>query len=101
MNARDALASVLRDAADAAIDAGLPVLTYDGYADAVIAGGWRPPARVLIDPADLDGLPAGSVIVDALDVARQLIDNSWQGTTSGALAAQQVPLPAALIHPCR
>ena len=101
MDARDALASVLRDAADAAIDAGLPVLTYDGYADAVIAGGWRPPARVLIDPAELDDLPDGSVIVDALDVARQLVDNTWQGTTSGALAAQQVPLPAALVHRAR
>jgi hypothetical protein len=98
MDTRDTLASVLRDAADAAIEAGLPVLTYDGYADAVIAGGWRPPARVLTDPAELDGLSGGSVIVDALDVARQLIDSSWQGTTSSALAAQQVPLPATLVY---
>ncbi|WP_280193261.1 hypothetical protein [Nocardia farcinica] len=27
--------------------------------------GWRPPARVITDPEELDGLPAGSVVLDA------------------------------------
>ncbi len=57
MDARSELASVLRDAADAAIAAGVPVLTHDGYAEAVIAAGWRPPPKVIIDPAELDNLP--------------------------------------------
>ena len=34
MGAREELTSILRDAAEAAIAGGLPVLTYEGYADA-------------------------------------------------------------------
>lgn len=98
MGARDELASILRDAADAAIAAGVPVLTYDGYADAAITAGWRPPCRVITDPAELDDLPDGSVILDALGVPRKLTDNLWVGTSSGALPAQQVPLPATVLH---
>jgi hypothetical protein len=92
------LVSILRAAADEAIAAGPPVLTYEGYADAVIAAGWRPPPRVITDPAELDGLPDGTAIVDALGVPRQLIDNVWVGTVSGSLAAQQVQLPAPVLH---
>lgn len=95
---RDELVSILRAAADEAIAAGPPVLTYEGYADAVIAAGWRPPPRVITDPAELDGLPDGTAIVDALGVPRQLIDNVWVGTVSGSLAAQQVQLPAPVLH---
>ncbi|MFR9773095.1 hypothetical protein [Nocardia sp. SC052] len=32
------------------------------FADAVIELGWRPPARVITDPAELDTLPIGSVV---------------------------------------
>jgi hypothetical protein len=31
-------------------------------ADRIISAGWRPPARVIADPADLDALPVGSVV---------------------------------------
>jgi hypothetical protein len=41
MDGRQELASILRAGAYAAIAAGLPVLTYDGYADAAIAAGGR------------------------------------------------------------
>lgn len=98
MGVRDELASILRVAADEAIAAGLPVLTYEGYADAVIAAGWRPPPIVITDPAELDRLPDGTAIVDALGVPRQLIGDLWVGTASGSLAAQQVPLPAPVLH---
>ena len=43
MNARDELTAILREAADAVIAAGLPALTYEGYADAALASEWRPP----------------------------------------------------------
>ena len=46
MGAREELTSILRDAAEAAIAGGLPVLTYEGYADAAVMAGWRPPPRV-------------------------------------------------------
>jgi hypothetical protein len=97
MGARDELASILRDAADAAIAAGLPVLTYEGYADSAITAGWRPAPTVITDPAELDDLPDRTVILDAVGVPLQLIDNRWVGTVSGPAAAQQVPLPATVL----
>jgi hypothetical protein len=98
MDARSKLAAVLRGAADAAIAAGAPVLTHDGYAEAAVAAGWRPPPRAIIDPAELDNVPVGTVILDALGVCRQLRDNLWAGAVSGSLAAEQVPLPATVLH---
>jgi hypothetical protein len=98
MGSRDELALILRDAADAAVAAGLPVLTYDGYADAAIAAGWRPAATLITDPAELDGLPDRSVILDALGRPMQRSDNRWLGTASAPSEAQQVPLPATVLH---
>jgi hypothetical protein len=96
MTARDELAALLRDAALTAI-AGLPVLTFEGYADAIIAAGWRPPPLVLTDPAELADVPAGSVVQDALGVLRQLIDGEWVATTTAAVASAALPLPAMII----
>ena len=98
MNARDELAAILREAADAVIAAGLPVLTYEGYADAALAAGWRPPPRVIVDPAGLGAAPDGTTILDALGVPRQLIGDRWVGTSSGAVPPLQVPLPATVLH---
>jgi alpha-beta hydrolase superfamily lysophospholipase len=77
MGAREELAAILRDAAEKAVAAGLPVLTFDGYADAVVAAGWRPAPTLLTDPAELDDLPAGTVILDAMSRPMQLCDNRW------------------------
>ncbi len=98
MDARSELASVLRGAADAAIAAGLPVLTHDGYAGAAIAAGWRPPPELITDPAELDNQPEGTAILDALGVSRPLHDNLWAGAGSGSLTAERVPLPATALH---
>ena len=98
MDARAELASILRGAADAAIAAGVPVLTHDGYAEAAIAAGWRPPPTLINDPAELDNAPEGTAILDALGVSRQLHDNLWAGAVSGSLTAEQVPLPATVLH---
>jgi hypothetical protein len=80
------------------IAAGLPVLTYEGYADAAIAAGWRPPPRVITDPAELADLPDGTTILDALGVPRQLTGIQWIDTSSGELPPLQVPLPATVLH---
>jgi hypothetical protein len=98
MSVRDELASVLREAAEAAIAAGLPVLTYEGYADAVIAAGWRPPPMVITDPAGLDEAPDGTAILDAVGDLRQLTGYRWVGTWPGASQSTQVPLPATVLH---
>ena len=98
MNARDELVAILRDAADAVIAAGLPVLTYEGYADAALASGWRPPPRVITDPAELADVPDGTTILDALGVPRQLTGNRWVSISSAALPPLQVPLPATVLH---
>lgn len=80
------------------IAAGLPVLTYEGYADAAIAARWRPPPLVITDPAELAELADGTVILDAFGVARQLTGDRWVDTSSGALPPLQVPLPAIVLH---
>lgn len=36
---------------------------HNAAVDAVIATGWRPPARVIRDPAELDTLPGRSIVV--------------------------------------
>ena len=92
------MALILREAANAAVAAGLPVLTYDGYADAAITAGWRPPATLITDPAELDDLPDRTVILDALGLPRQLIDNRWVGASSAPSGTQPVPLPATVLH---
>ena len=98
MGAREELTSILRGAAEAAIAGGLPVLTYEGYADAAVMAGWRPPSRVITDPAELGEMPIGSVILDALGAPRQLTGHLWVGTAGGSLPPQQVPLPGIVLH---
>ncbi len=97
MGAREELTSILRDAAEAAIAGGLPVLTYEGYADAAVIAGWRPPPRVITDPAGLGDVPDGSVILDALGVPRQLTGHlgrhgrRFVTTPAGAAARHRAP----------
>jgi len=91
---RAALASVLQVTANTARSAGLSPTSHEAYADAVIAAGWRPPPAVITDPAELDDLPEGAVIVDALHAPRQLIGGRWAAPDVQALSAHQVPLPA-------
>ncbi|MGI5216222.1 hypothetical protein, partial [Nocardia sp. CA-290969] len=45
--------------------------------DAVIAAGWRPPARVITDPAELDALPGRSIVI-GLNVP---FPEAWQLTS--------------------
>jgi hypothetical protein len=74
------------------------VLTYEGYADAAVNAGWRPPPRVVIDPAELGDVPDGTVILDALRVPRQLAGHLWVDASGGSLPPQQVPLPGTVLY---
>ncbi|MFB8031328.1 hypothetical protein [Streptomyces sp. NPDC055990] len=49
-------------------------------ADAVIAAGWRPPARVIEDPVQLDMLPAGSIVAVGEGVATTRFNDGWYVT---------------------
>ena len=98
MGAQEELTSLLRDAAEAAIAGGLPVLTYEGYADAAVVAGWRPPPRLITDPAELGDLPDGAVILDALGASRQRAGSLWVATAGGSSTPDQVPLPGAVLH---
>lgn len=99
MTARDRLASVLREAAEHAVEAGLPVLTFEGYADAVIAAGWRPPQRIVTDPGELAELAEGSVVLDALGVVRMLTDGKWIAQGGGdSVLSPAMSLPAGILH---
>ena len=97
-SARDELAAILREAAEGAISSGLPVLTHEGYADAVVAAGWRFTAQGHHRPGRTCRTADGTVILDALGVPRQLTGNRWVGTSSGPLLPLQVPLPATVLH---
>jgi len=49
-----------------------PALVAVALVDAVLATGWRPPARVITDPAELDALPYMCVVL-AYGVAHQSV----------------------------
>lgn len=48
-------------------------------ADALYALGWRPPARVITDPDDLDALPDGSVVLRDHKAWERDIGVWWHG----------------------
>ncbi|WP_280393108.1 hypothetical protein [Nocardia wallacei] len=46
------------------------------YADAILAAGFQPPPRVITEPADLDRMPLGSVVL-AYGVAHQACPDEY------------------------
>ena len=65
--------------------------------------GWRPPARVIEDPAELDALPAGSVVMDAPypdgDVYRRTSDGAWEEPGFDATCtSRSLSLPVVVLH---
>jgi len=78
-------------------------------ARAVINAGWRPPVRVITDPAELDALPDGTVILDDNEEFHRLNPYGVDGVrtwypawlSGNALAEDfgQVPaLPVTVVH---
>ena len=49
-------------------------------AAAVLKAGWRPPARVIEDPAELDMLPVGSIVAVGEGVATTRFSDGWYVT---------------------
>lgn len=49
-------------------------------ADRIIAEGWRPPARVIEDPVELDMLPVGSIVAVGEGVATTRFSDGWYVT---------------------
>ena len=71
--ARDMLAQIINEPVDA---------DY-AMADAIIAAGWRPPARTVTTAEELDALPVGSIV---RDVERAALDEKWGNDTWAELA---------------
>lgn len=70
-------------------------------ADAVIGAGWRPPAREITDPAELDTLPIMS-IVRAYGVAHQAVPSERGGALEWLKpAGQRSYTSAELLAACR
>ncbi|MGI5223024.1 hypothetical protein [Nocardia sp. CA-290969] len=75
----------------------------DSYAVAILAAGWRPPTRVITDPAELDALPAGSVVMDSPypegDVYRRTSDGAWEEPGFDATCtSRSLSLPVVVLH---
>lgn len=67
-----------------------------GFADAILAAGFRPPARVITTVEERDALPPGSVVLSDSGYAWQRIEWWWQSTDEGVGGAPS--LPATILH---
>lgn len=75
--------------------------TERALADALLAAGWRPPAQVITDPAELDALPIGSVVL-GYGVAHQACPRRQMGDTPAWLkpSGLRVQTSADLLADC-
>lgn len=84
MTDRDQLADLVSRTYNACIDRRPIRDPYAAIADAVVNAGWRPPARVITDPADLDALPDLSIVVIPNGLAVQRWTGDGQAVWIGA-----------------
>lgn len=61
-------------------------------ADRVIAAGWRPPAREITDPAELDELAGRPVVLDSWGEAWQRIHGNWRHISGRICAPDELVL---------
>ena len=88
---RDRLAQIIYDVLDPQYgDFNMP----DDAATAILAAGWRPPARVVTTVEELDALPVGSVV---RDVERTALCEKWDGNM-WADVAYEYTLSSSSIH---
>lgn len=77
--------------------------TAEALADELIGRGWRPPARVVTTVEELDALPKGTVIRDALSVQECLGTwlsphvPLWAGTAGELSSSSDLQLPATVL----
>ena len=79
MSARDELADLINEFMESDVPESVPdkhePLGIDyAAADAILAAGWRPPARTVTTVEELDALPVGSIV---RDVERSALDEKW------------------------
>ena len=103
MSARDKLAEIISDAENCTDEEGSWALPED-VADAVVAAGWRPPAREITTVEELEALPNNeerAIPQEALEAAcnafqrpNRMLVNTSDGNLKGRLeAAFEVALP--------
>lgn len=79
---RDQLTTTLRIAGEVAYSGNHTVQHFwEPLADAAIASGWRPPARMITDPVELDTLPAKAAVITPQGWVFQAA--AWRPSTSG------------------
>ena len=81
-------------------DSAGPVIGFDeqSMGPELIRLGWRPPSRVVTDPAGLDELADASVVVDATGTVQQRLPDGWATPgDSGRVMSEAVPLPATVL----
>ena len=104
--ARDRLAQIINeymgaDVPETVADKHEPVDADYATADAILAAGWRPPARVVTTVEELDALPVGSIV---RDVERAALDEKWDDDTWAeagyeyTFSSRSIHLPAAVIY---
>lgn len=98
MSARDDLVKVIRDHEGDVIAA-----TFESLADAILAAGWRPPARAVSRETAVEALPVGSVLIDLDDdviIQRTSAGEfGWQEPGSDErIDSSEIPRPQTLLH---
>lgn len=75
-----------------------PTDTTENVADAIIASGWRPPARVVTTVGELDALKSGTAVQDTRGFV-WVRGGSYWGTVFSAPnhTAVSIPLPATVL----
>ncbi|MFG1794211.1 hypothetical protein [Nocardia sp. NPDC049149] len=99
---RDQLAAILREHSMPSGESDFPADEYECCADAVLAAGFRPPARLIETHAELDALPVGAVVMDAPypdgDVHQKLVEGQWfEPGFDPAFTTRVLNLPAVLL----
>ena len=95
---RDQLAQIIYDTLNGRYgDFNMP----DDAAEAILAAGWRPTARVVTTVEELDALPVGSIV---RDVERAALDEKWDDNTWAEVAyeytfsSSSIHTPATVIY---
>ena len=105
---RDQLAQIINEHMEADVpetvaDKHEPVDADYAMSDAIIAAGWRPPARTVTTVEELDALPDMTVILEIgrnwRFVFRKLGDNYWVADgIEDAYPAMDIKLPATVLY---
>ncbi|OCK13485.1 hypothetical protein [Cutibacterium avidum] len=102
MSARDDLADLIEVADANTWDKTTPVPNWQQIADAVLAAGWRPPARKIETVEELDALPLGTAVQTpngAVFVADWRSEGAliWLVSEGDGWTSEEMELPATVL----